>query len=224
MIPWRLLDSAQVPGHRGGISLYDRGGEFSIRVNGCELMNSRVHGSEEALAELACARIVGRQAPRILIGGLGMGFTTAAALHLLHCTGRVEVAELVPKVVEWNRRFLGELSGHPLQDPRVTVREADVGLILQGERKGYDAILLDVDNGPAALTRMENSRLYSEAGIRIAFAALRPMGVLAVWSAAPDAAFAGRLSRAGFAVEEFPVRGRGRAGGNRHTIWVATRS
>jgi spermidine synthase len=224
MIPWNLLDSAQVPGGSSEIYLYARGGEFSIRVNGCELMNSRVHGSEDALAEYACARIAGRPSPLILIGGLGMGFTTAAALHRLDCQGRVEVAELVPKVVEWNRKFLGELNGHPLQDQRVTVRESDVALILQSTHQSYDAILLDVDNGPAALTRRENNRLYSEAGIKSCFAALKPAGVLAVWSAAPDVAFAGRLRRAGFALEEIRARGRGSAGGNRHTIWIASRS
>jgi spermidine synthase len=224
MIPWNLLDSAQVPGGSAEMYLYARGGEFSIRVNGCELMNSRVHGSEDALAEYACARIAGRPSPLILIGGLGMGFTTAAALHRLDCQGRVEVAELVPKVVEWNRKFLGELNGHPLQDHRVTVREADVALILQSTYQAYDAILLDVDNGPAALTRRENNRLYSEAGIKSCFAALKPAGILAVWSAAPDTAFAGRLRRTGFALEEIRVRGRGSAGGNRHTIWIGSRS
>jgi spermidine synthase len=224
MIPWKFLDSAQVPGGSAEMRLYDRGGEFSIRVNGCELMNSRVHGSEDALAGFACARIGSRSSPRILIGGLGMGFTIAAALHRLDSESRVEVAELVPKVVEWNRKFLGELNGHPLQDPRVTVREADVALILRTEHQAYNAILLDVDNGPEGLTRKGNDWLYSEAGARSAFAALKPAGVLAVWSAGPDLAFARRLRRVGFEVEEFSVRARGPAGGNRHTIWIASRS
>jgi spermidine synthase len=223
MIPWKFIDSAQVPGSSAELSLFARDGEFSIRVNGCELMNSRVHGSEDALAELACARIGSRPGPRILIGGLGMGFTTATVLHRLDVESRVVVAELVPKVVEWNRKFLGELAGHPLQDIRVTVREADVALIMQTEHQAYNAILLDVDNGPEGLTRKSNNWLYTEAGVKAAFAALKPAGVLSVWSAGPDMAFARRLRRVGFAVEEISVRARGPAGGNRHTIWIAAR-
>jgi spermidine synthase len=224
MIPWKLLDSARVPGDNSELLLYERDGEFSIRVNGRELMNSRVHGSEDALADMACERIGHRPAPRILIGGLGMGFTLAAALSRLAFDSRVDVAELLSAVVEWNRRVLGELTGHPLRDPRVTVREADVALVLQTGRQAYDAILLDVDNGPEGLTRKDNDRLYTEAGARAAFAALKPAGVLAVWSAGPDRAYSRRLSRAGFAVEEFNVRARGPAGGGRHTIWIATRT
>lgn len=223
MIPWQFIDSARVPGGSAELSLYTRGTEFAIRVNGCELMNSRVHGSEDALAEYACARIGNRPSPHILIGGLGMGFTTAAALRRLDAESRVVVAELVPAVVEWNRKYLGELTGHPLQDSRVTVREADVALVLRTEHQVYNAILLDVDNGPEGLTHKGNDWLYTDAGIKAAFAALQPAGVLAVWSAGPDLAFTRRLSRAGFEVEEIGVRARGAAGGNRHTIWVATR-
>jgi spermidine synthase len=224
MIPWKLLDTAPVPGSRTELCLFQRGGEFSIRIGGAELMNSRVHGSEDALAELACARIGSRPSPRILIGGLGMGFTVAAALLRLDADSRVDVAELVPAVVGWNRKFLGELNGQPLEDTRVTARETDVALILQNEHAAYDAILLDVDNGPEGFTRRGNDRLYSEAGIEAAHAALRPAGVLAVWSAGPDPAFTRRLFRGGFDVEEIPVRARGAAGGNRHTIWIASRS
>jgi spermidine synthase len=223
MIPWKFLDSAHIPGASAEMCLYARGKEFSIRVNGCELMNSRVHGSEDALAELACAHIGSRSSPRILIGGLGLGFTTVAALHRLDANCRLEVAELVPKVVEWNRKFLGELTGHPLQDPRVTVREDDVALIMQREKQSYDAILLDVDNGPVGFTHKGNNWLYTEAGVGTAFAALKPDGVLAVWSAGPDMAFTKRLRRVGFDVEELSVRARGPAGGNRHTIWIAAR-
>ncbi|HEX5773909.1 MAG TPA: spermidine synthase [Geomobilimonas sp.] len=223
MIPWQFIGSARVPGGSAELSLYARGTEFAIRVNGCELMNSRVHGSEDALAEYACARIGNRPSPHILIGGLGMGFTTAAALRRLDAESRVVVAELVPAVVEWNRKYLGELTGHPLQDSRVTVREADVALVLRTEHQVYNAILLDVDNGPEGLTRKGNDWLYTDAGIKAAFAALQPAGVLAVWSAGPDLAFTKRLSRAGFDVEEVCVRARGAAGGNRHTIWIATR-
>jgi len=221
MIPWKLLDSAPVPGGSSELRLYERGGEFSIRVNGSELMNSRVHGSEEALAGFASARIASLPSPRVLIGGLGMGYTVAAALSRFGTGSRVVVAELMRVVVAWNRSFLGKLAGHPLHDPRVTVREADVALILQAERRAWDAILLDVDNGPAGLTRKGNDRLYSQAGLTEAFAALRPGGVLAVWSAGPDRAFAGRLRRAGFEVEELSVRARGPGGGSRHTIWLA---
>jgi spermidine synthase len=224
MIPWKFLDSARVPGGSAQISLYARGKEFSIRVNGRELMNSRVHGSEDALAEFASARIGTLPSPRILIGGLGMGFTVASALQRLEAEGRVLVAELVPKVVEWNLKFLGELNGHPLQDPRVTVQGADVALVLKGEQQAFNAILLDVDNGPEGLTRIGNNWLYTEAGIKAAFAALKPGGVLAVWSAGPDQAFARRLSRVGFHVEEQGVRARGPAGGALHTIWIAARS
>lgn len=224
MIPWKHLESAPVPGGSDELHLYERGGEFSIRVNGTELMNSRVHGSEDALAESACSRIAGLNAPRVLIGGLGMGYTTAAALRQLGADSRVVVAELVPAVVAWNRSFLGQLAGQPLQDPRVTVREADVALVLQQEHRAWDAILLDVDNGPAGLTRKGNDRLYSADGLAAACAALRPAGVLAVWSAGPDRAFSGRLGRAGFEVEELIVRARGNCGGSRHTIWLATRT
>jgi spermidine synthase len=223
MIPWELIDSSRVPGTGGELCLYRRGREFSIMVNGCELMNSRAHGSEDALAELACGRIAGHSSPRVLIGGLGMGYTTAATLRHLDADGRVVVAELVPAVVEWNRGPLSDLAGHPLQDGRVTVRETDVALILKGEQRAYDAILLDVDNGPEAMTREGNAWLYSRAGLDAAFAALRPAGVLAVWSAGPDRAFARRLDQAGFDVDEVKVRARGPKGGGRHTIWLAGR-
>jgi spermidine synthase len=180
MIPWELLGSAQAPENGPELRLYRRGEEFSIRVNGSELMNSRVHGSEDALAELACARIAGCPHPTVLIGGLGMGYTTAAALRHLGPDGRVVVAELVPAVVEWNRGPLAALAGHPLQDIRVTVQEVDVARILKEERLAYDAILLDVDNGPEGLTSKCNDWLYSSAGLGAAYAALRPAGVLAV--------------------------------------------
>ena len=153
-----------------------------------------------------------------------MGFTTAAALQSLDAASQVIVAELVPSVVEWNRKFLGGLSGNPLQDPRVTVRETDVALILQSEHQAYDAILLDVDNGPDGFTRKGNDWLYTDAGASTAYGALQPAGVLAVWSAGRDVAFGNRLRKAGFTVDEVSLRGRGSAGGSRHTIWVAVRS
>jgi spermidine synthase len=221
---WALLDMAQVSGSSGELCLYKRGEEFSIRVGNCELMNSRVHGSEDALGELACARIADRPRPRILIGGLGMGYTLSAALRGLGAEGQVVVAELVPAVVAWNRGPLGELAGHPLQDDRVTVREIDVAQIIQAEMGAYDAILLDVDNSPKGLTKEGNDWLYGLSGLREACAALRPGGVLAVWSAGPDQAFTQCLRKVGFKVEEVRVRARGARGGARHTIWIAERA
>lgn len=223
MIPWELIDSSPVPGTGGEMRLYRRGRDYSIMVNNSELMNSRAHGSEDALAELACARIAGRPSPRVLIGGLGMGYTTAAALRRLGADARVTVAELVPAVVEWNRGPLSDLAGHPLQDSRVTVREIDVARVLKVEKQVYDAILLDVDNGPEAMTRTGNQWLYSREGLDAAFGALRPGGVLAVWSAGPDRAFSKRLEQAGFTVDEVRVRARGPDKGERHTIWLGRR-
>ncbi len=223
MIPWELLDRAQVPGNSGGLRLCRRGREFSIRVGGCELMNSRAHGSEDALAEIACARVADRPKPRVLIGGLGMGFTLASALHRLGASARVVVSELVPAVVEWNRGPLADLAGQPLQDSRVTVREVDVAQILQTELQTYDAILLDVDNGPNGLTLKGNDWLYSREGLEAAFAALRPAGVLAVWAASHDQSFSRRLKLAGFEVTEVHARARGPHGGAHHTIWLAVR-
>jgi spermidine synthase len=223
MIPWELLDSVPVPGSKTELRLYKRGEEFSIRLGRCELMNSRSHGSEEAMAELACARIAGRSRPRVLIGGLGMGYTVAATLRRLRADGRLVVAELVPAVVKWNRGPLADLAGRPLQNDRVTIREVDVAQLLKTERETYDAILMDVDNGPEGLTRKSNDWLYSRAGLDAAFAALRSAGVLAVWSATPNRAFAQRLREAGFAVDEVHVRSRGSRRGARHTIWLAER-
>ena len=224
MIPWELLDSAPVPGGGEMLCLHRQGMEFSIRVDGNELMNSRVHGSEDALAELACARLADRPSPTILIGGLGMGYTVAAALQRLGAQARVVVAELVPAVVAWNRGPLAALAGHPLNDSRVSVREIDVAKILQTERQAYDAILLDVDNGPECLTRPDNDWLYTRDGLTAAHAALKPSGILAVWSASPEPAFSRLLRQTGFAVEEVTVRARGPQGGSRHMIWLAERA
>ena len=223
MTPWILLDSAQVPGNGGELRLYRRNDEFSIKITGRgELMNSRVHGSEDALAEHSCARLVNRTTPRLLIGGLGMGFTLAAALKHLGNQAQVEVAELIPAVVAWNRGPLGEPSGQPLRDPRVTVIEKDIALLLKAAEQSYDAILLDVDNGPEGLTRKENDWLYSIDGLSETCAALRPGGVLAVWSAGPDNIFAQRLRKTGFVTDEMRVRAHGSKGA-RHTLWFALR-
>ncbi len=223
MIPWELLDSVRVPASGEELRLYKRGEEFSLTVDGRELMNSRKHGSEDALAELACARIEGRSHARILIGGLGLGYTLATALQRIGAAGQIVVAELVPAVVAWHRGPLAGLSGAALRDKRVSVREVDVARALRGEHRAYDAILLDVDNGPESLTLKGNDWLYARAGIEAAFAALRPKGVLAIWSVGPDRAFVQRLRRAGFKVDEVRVRARGQRGGRPHTIWIAER-
>jgi spermidine synthase len=223
MIPWKLLDRAPVPGGKGELMLYQRGEEFSIRITRRgELMNSRVHGSEDALAALVCARLVGRKRPRLLIGGLGMGFTLAAALRELGPEAEVVVAELIPAVVAWNRGALGAPAGNPLLDTRVTAQEIDVARLLRAERNAFDAILLDVDNGPEGLTRDANDCLYGSAGLAAAFAALRADGILAVWSAGGDSDFSDRLRRTGFEAEEIRVRAR-ISKGARHTIWLARR-
>ena len=223
MTPWILLESAQVPGNGGELRLYQRGAELSIRLVGRgELMNSRVHGSEDALAEMTCARLTDSDRARVLIGGLGMGFTLAAALRHLGSGAQVVVAELVPAVVTWNRGVLGEHAGRPLEDARVTVRVGDVAGILRGEQQAYDGILLDVDNGPEGLTRKQNDWLYSVNGLNAAYGALRSHGVLAVWSAGPDRDFAQRLHKVGFEVDEVRVRAHGSKGA-RHVIWFAQR-
>jgi spermidine synthase len=223
MIPWRLLDHAPVPNGQGELFLYARDDEFSIRVAGLELMNSRAYSKEDALSVLGCARVKDRPRPHVLIGGLGMGYALATALSALDASAEVVIAELVPAVVRWNREVFGHLAGHPLRDPRVILREEDVGRVLQERPNRYDAILLDVDNGPEGLTRKENDRLYSHAGLARARAALRERGVLGVWSADPDQGFVRRLQRARFSVEEVTIKARGHGRGARHTIWLATR-
>ena len=223
MIPWVHIDTGTIPNDGGTLRLMRRGHEFSIQLGQNELMNSRLSGSEEALAQLACERLGGAPAPRILIGGLGMGFTLRAALKALPETARVDVAELVPAVADWARGPLAEVFGGILDDPRVRLLQTDVAAPIAAARAAYDAILLDVDNGPDGLTHPGNDRLYDHAGLGRARAALRPGGVLAVWSAHPDAAFTRRLRDAGFVVEEVPARANGRRGGARHRIWLATR-
>lgn len=223
MIPWELLYTTTVPGEGSELRLYRRGEEFSIKCGHCELMNSRIHGSEEALAELACQRLGNQSRLRILIGGLGMGFTLAAALQKLGPDAEIVVVELVPAVVEWNRGLLSSLAGHPLEDKRVTVHEGDVAQLIGSEQGVYDAILLDVDNGPEGLTRKENDNLYSPAGLSTALAALRSGGIFGVWSVNPDHRFSKRLKRTGFNVEEIRSRARGCYGGRRHIIWLGAK-
>ena len=220
----KLLDTALIPGNGGELRLFEEGDQFVIKLTGLggDLMSTRAHGSEDALAEIACKKVAGRPQPRVLIGGLGMGFTLASALRHLGDNAAVVVAELVPGVVAWNRGPLGAKAGHPLQDQRATVRELDVAIILKEEAQAYDAILLDVDNGPAGLTRKDNDWLYSLEGLGRCKIALRPGGVLAVWSAGPDRNFTERLKKTGFKVEELRVYAHGKRG-MRHTLWMAVK-
>ncbi|MDP8912925.1 MAG: hypothetical protein M3N39_05060 [Pseudomonadota bacterium] len=224
MIPRVLIDVAEVPGGGGELRLIQRGSEFSIMLGANELMNSRLSGSEEALAAMACQRISATARPRLLIGGLGMGFTLRAALNALRAGARIEVAELVPAVIRWALDPMAPLFGGSLTDARVSILEADVGDLIASARALYDAILLDVDNGPDGLTRAANDRLYDMDGLGRARGALRPGGVLAIWSSRPDRAFSQRLRKAGFAVEEVTVRANAGRSGARHVIWLAART
>jgi len=220
MTPRELIDTAAIPGG-DTLTLYRRGGDFMIVLDRNELMSTRMSGSEEALATLSCARLAGRPAPHLLIGGYGMGFTLRAALGVLGYDARVTVVELVPEILAWARGPMAALTAGCLDDPRVTVIEGDVGAAIGAGRGRYDAILLDVDNGPDGLTRAGNDGLYAARGIAAAKAALTPGGVLAIWSAAPDPSFARRLRQSGLAVEEVAVRARSNGKGARHVIWFA---
>ncbi len=219
MTPRELLATARIPGGEE-MKLYRRGGDHMILVERDELMSSRMSGSEEALAELAIARLRGRKAPHLLIGGYGMGFTLRRALQLLPQDGRATVAELVPEIVDWAKGPMAAMTGDSLSDRRVDIRIGDVADAIAGG--SYDAILLDVDNGPDGLVRAENNRLYSVSGLAIAREALKPAGILAIWSAAPDPSFTKRLSAARFHVEQEVVRARSNGKGPRHHIWFAT--
>jgi spermidine synthase len=223
MIPRNRIGTALIPGTDIELQLYQSGELFSIKIPGRgDLMNSRTHGSEQTLAELACAKIGHTNSPRLLIGGLGMGFTLAAALQTVGPDALVVVAELVPEVVEWNRALMGAPAGHPLKDPRASVYVGDVADLIRQPAGGFDAILMDVDNGPEALVRRENNWLYGDDGLKAARAALRPRGVLGVWSASADRAFSNRLQRAGFDAQEHVVRPHRAGKGPRHVIWIAT--
>jgi spermidine synthase len=224
MIPWEKLDTARVPGTDGELRLMRRGTEFSIMLGTNELMNSRLSGSEAALATLAAKKIEAVAKPHVLIGGLGMGFTLRAALAVLGGGARIVVSELVPAVVAWARGPMAKIFGDSLSDPRVSIREMDVTEIIRSQRSKFDAILLDVDNGPEGLTRQANDALYNSSGLEAARAALRPGGVLAVWSSGPNASFSKRVAAVGFDVNEVQVRATGRGGGARHIIWIATKS
>ena len=216
-----LIDTAAVPGG-GELRLFRRGGDFIIAIGGNELMSSRMSGSEEALAAMSCERLAGRKAVRLLIGGYGMGFTLRAALAAVGPDAKVTVAELVPGIIDWARGPMAELAAGALDDPRVELVVGDVAAAIASGRGQYDAILLDVDNGPDALTHEANHRIYSAAGLAAAKAALTRGGLLAIWSAAPDARFTRRLAAAGFRVDEVGVRARSNGKGARHVIWFAT--
>jgi spermidine synthase len=223
MRPWTLLGTATVPGEGAPLRLMQRGDEFVIMAGTNPLMNSRMSGSEEDLATLSWDRIAGRREPHVLLGGLGMGFTLRAALAAMSPATRITVVEIVPEIVEWARGPLAHIFAGCLDDPRVAIEVADVGRVIAARKAGSDAILLDVDNGPEGLSRDSNDRLYSLGGLAKTYAALRPGGVLAVWSAHPDARFTRRLGESGFRVEEIAVRERRGGKGARHTIWLATR-
>ncbi|MFW2437737.1 MAG: hypothetical protein ACN4GR_00010 [Arenicellales bacterium] len=223
MIPWEEIERAEVPGGEEEVILRKRGTEFSIRVAATELMNSRIHGSEDALAELTCSRISRNPGRKILIGGLGMGYTVAAALQHSGDDSLITVAELIPAVIRWNREHLGHLAGYPLADGRVSVRQEDVAETITREKSIWDAIILDVDNGPDGLTRKVNDRLYGMSGLKNAFLALRTGGVLSIWSSGTDEQFTSRLKQCRFQTEVVTVRARKPGKGARHTIWLATK-
>ncbi len=222
MTPRELIDTASIPGGEE-LRLFRRGSDFMIVLDRNELMNSRMSGSEEALATMTCERLGDRRAPHILIGGYGMGFTLRAALNRLDAQARVTVAELVPEILAWARGPMASLAAGCLDDPRVMVLEQDVARVIAEGAGSYDAILLDVDNGPDGLVREANNGIYALSGLAAARAALRPGGILAIWSAAPDPAFTRRLIKAGFSVDEVVVKARANGKGPRHVIWFASK-
>ena len=220
MKPWELLGATSAPDGTS-IRLMRRDDEYEISANGRPLMSSRLYGSEQALATLGCAEARRLMRPSVLVGGLGMGFTLRAVLDALPAVAVVTVVELMPAVIQWNRERLAALAGYPLLDPRVRIEVADVGFTMRANGGRFDAIVLDVDNGPAAFTVDENARLYDDSGVAAAYAALRPEGTLAIWSAWEDTQFERRLRFNGFAVEVVRVRARLKKGGPRHTIFLA---
>ena len=223
MKAWEVLGESSAPDGTT-IQLRRRDREYLILANGKPLMSSRLHGSEEALATLGCKSARALEQPRVLVGGLGMGYTLRAVLDVLPSTAVVTVAELLPAVIEWNRASLAALAGHPLQDRRVRLKTGDVGFTLRANPGCFDVVLLDVDNGPAAFTAADNAGLYDNGGVAAAFAALRDGGTLAVWSAWGDRKFEQRLRFHGFRVEVMNVRARLERGGPRHTIFLAHKS
>ena len=224
MIPWLQIDTARVPGADVELRLMRRGADFSMMLGPNELMSSRLSGSEEALATLACRRIEAVKRPNLLIGGLGMGFTLRAALAVLGTDARITVAELVPAVIAWARGPMANIFADSLDDPRASILNADVIEVIRSHPSAFDAILLDVDNGPEGLIRKANDALYNLKGLKAIRQALRRGGVLAVWSSGPDPLFSKRLRDAGFDVNEVVVRATAKRSGARHVIWFATKS
>ncbi|NCF37966.1 MAG: hypothetical protein GWP56_16560 [Gammaproteobacteria bacterium] len=224
MDPWTQIDSAPVPGSDALLTLLQRNGDFAIRISDVQgdLMNSRMYHSEEVLAELGCTRLGTSENARVLVGGLGMGFTLAAVLRIVPASAEVIVAELVPEVVEWNRGPLGLCAGRPLNDGRTRIHQGDVVALLKHPDKKFDAILLDVDNGPEAMTASANGWLYTRGGLKTIYEKLRPAGIVAIWSVRSDHLFTGRLEKTGFNVQAHTVRARP-GKGSRHTIFVAQR-
>lgn len=222
MNQWIELGRTKIPNDEGELRLSRRGDEYSIRLSGVrgELMNSRVHGSEEALSELGCAHLSDLDSAHVLVGGLGMGFTLAAALKMVAKTATVTVAELIPAVVEWNNGPLGECAGRPLDDARTDIYMGDVAQLFREAKPTFDCVLLDVDNGPEGLTQSDNHWLYSIEGVGAIYKTLKPGGVLAIWSAGPDPMFVIRLKKAKFKVSVRTVRARP-GKGSRHTIFLA---
>jgi spermidine synthase len=223
MIPWLQIDTARVPGADVELRLMRRGAEFSMMLGQNELMNSRLSGSEEALATLACRRMEAVKRPNLLIGGLGMGFTLRAALAVLGPDARITVAELVPAVIAWARGPMASIFAESLDDPRASILSADVIEVIQSHASAFDAILLDVDNGPEGLIRKANDALYDLTGLKAVRRALQRGGVLAVWSSGPHPLFSKRLGDAGFAVDEVAVRATTKRRGARNVIWFATK-
>jgi len=224
MIPWQQIDTARVPGASVELRLMRRGAEFSMMLGQNELMNSRLSGSEEALATLTCRRIAAVKRPHLLIGGLGMGFTLRAALAVLGPEAQITVAELVPAVIAWARGPMADIFGGSLDDPRASICSADVIEVILSHPSAFDAILLDVDNGPEGLIRKANDALYDMKGLKAIRRSLRPGGVVAVWSSGPNALFSRRLGDAGFDVNEVAVRATAKRSGARHVIWFATKT
>ena len=226
MLPREEIAIARIPGGEE-LRLISHGRDFIIMLGRDELMSSRMQFSEQQLAELTLERI-GRPDARVLIGGYGMGFTLRAALAKLGEGGEAVVGEIVPDILDWAKGPMADMTGDSLADRRVTVELCDVAALIDDAADGttphYDAILLDVDNGPDGIVRPDNQRLYSFAGLRAAKTALTPGGILAVWSAAPDPKFTHRLKKAGFDVDEQVVRARPNNKGPRHTIWFARKA
>jgi spermidine synthase len=220
--PWEKLATAPAPDGET-LELRRRGHEYLIYAGGYDLMSSEDDVSSIALSKLGCAHLAGADAAHVLIGGLGMGYTLRAALDVLSPSAIVEIAELVPAVVDWNREWLGELAGAPLDDPRTVLLVDDVRVPMRSKREAYDAILLDVDNGPDALAHKQNDGLYSQKGIQDAWAALKPGGVFGVWSFDDDPGFTKRLRKQGFSVETHKVSASKKGRGRFHQIWTAKR-